>query len=257
MNKRGQITVFIIIGLIILASGLTYYVIRQRSATAKLEAQVEQQQTFEGNVEALESYVSNCIESTAQNGLTILGLQSGWLFRPENVPEPIAFGNYSIYHDQYLNDSWLPTEESVEFQLSAYISQFLNDCVDFTQFPELRIGNATINTTTDIIENHILITSIIPLKVSQGQKTKQFDKFSVKIPVRLKGMLSTADEIIRFGIENPGYFDSECVALSEFNNVLIPYSNTTHIVVMSDKESLIYNDPYVFMFAMKYAEVTE
>src|SRR3989344_969987 len=72
-GKRGQVTVFIILGIIIIAIiGVTYFVISQRAEQVKKEAIFDQ-----SKLQPLKDYVESCIEQEGLKALDLIGKQGG------------------------------------------------------------------------------------------------------------------------------------------------------------------------------------
>src|ERR1041385_6059774 len=75
--KKGQVTIFIILGIIILmVVGIGIY-LAGRSSRAPLEQQISQPATFEPR--AIREYGSACLEKTAEEGIYTIAAQGGYL----------------------------------------------------------------------------------------------------------------------------------------------------------------------------------
>ena len=73
MAKKAQVTVFIILGIIIVATVIGFFILRDSAAKKELSEQKEVIQT--GNVKA---FVENCLEQTGEDGLNLIGSQGGY-----------------------------------------------------------------------------------------------------------------------------------------------------------------------------------
>ena len=74
-SKRGQITVFIIIGLIILFSTAIFFYFKQ----AKVEEEVGAGAKVPYEIQPVETYVTDCIETIAQEAVLKVGRTGGYL----------------------------------------------------------------------------------------------------------------------------------------------------------------------------------
>ncbi len=78
MTKQGQLTLFIIIGLILLvAIGLVLYA--QRSSLIPSEEAVPKVEEVAATVQPLQQFVQDCLKTTARQGLAALGARGGYI----------------------------------------------------------------------------------------------------------------------------------------------------------------------------------
>ena len=80
MAKRGQVTFFIIIGIILLIILGIYFALR---------ATLTNEQIIEPAFAPIKNHVDSCIESTARQALYELGQNSGYLYPPEKLQNPL------------------------------------------------------------------------------------------------------------------------------------------------------------------------
>src|SRR5574341_2475565 len=88
MSKRGQITIFIIIGIVLLLSvgvALYFYQARVTEPIKRLVAVPEE-------VQQIYDYVATCANQIGKDGLLIMGTQGGYI----NIP-PIIDRNPNAY----------------------------------------------------------------------------------------------------------------------------------------------------------------
>ncbi|RLE44968.1 hypothetical protein DRJ22_05210 [Candidatus Woesearchaeota archaeon] len=108
---RGQITVFIIIGLVVLiVFGFAIYL------SASVKKRVPVSESFD--VQTFVDYVNSCLEKTAVQGLSLLGKQSGYLFVSQGgiTPDisPASLGvDFLIYNNLNVPFAVVPPEGSV------------------------------------------------------------------------------------------------------------------------------------------------
>ena len=79
---RGQITIFLILGLVILASFVLIFYVSAGQHKAKLERGTDRSSENALQDAALDAYVEQCLRKTTERGLKLLGLQGGKLFAP-------------------------------------------------------------------------------------------------------------------------------------------------------------------------------
>jgi len=111
LNKRGQVTGFIIIGVIIL---LTLFVLFYYPG----EDDVERISKLPSDIRPVQGYIDDCVKDAADDGITFISLQGGYYELPE-LSIDMTFIEVPYYF--YLGDADIPLKSVVEEELSKYI----------------------------------------------------------------------------------------------------------------------------------------
>ena len=132
-KKRGQATVFIILGLVIVVFiGILFYV-KQDLVKQKIEELSFKGTVVPERVQTVVFYVDSCLESLGKEGLNIMGRQGGYI----ELPNEIKYNNQMyLQADEFSrNPYWLsrygskiPTNEFMEGQLKQYIEDNFDKC---------------------------------------------------------------------------------------------------------------------------------
>lgn len=86
MDKRGQVTVFIILGIIILVSVIMLITLRSKIEVNKLQEQKQNQLIQIFKKEALNLYLSDCLQDNLEYGLDLIGKQGRlWVEDPGGI----------------------------------------------------------------------------------------------------------------------------------------------------------------------------
>src|SRR3989338_9086643 len=119
-GKKSQVTIFIIIGMIMVISiGLFIYF---KMATSKRIDILHPESVPVSN------FVESCIEKVAKEGLATLGLQAGYIYFPDNIARDpysyLAFSPLGMKIPYWWRDgvSNIPTIEFMAQQISSYIT---------------------------------------------------------------------------------------------------------------------------------------
>jgi hypothetical protein len=167
VDKRGQVTVFIILGLIIVALISGYFIFQNTKV-----------QNVPPNLAPVYNYYSSCIEKTIQTGTNIMASQGGYLELPEFSPgstyapfsSQLGFVGLAIPYWYYISGNGIqkeqvPTKSDMQSQISNYIKQEISNC-DFTFFVNqgynITLGEATVKTTI----NEDKITAVVNQKMT-------------------------------------------------------------------------------------------
>ena len=244
-NKRGQVTVFIIIGIIILFTfaGVLYFtktVIKEEITAEGDPVIADVPQEFQ----PLKAYTDNCLQQIGERGLLVLGEQSGYIY-------PDLLGEYSVsaptdsdglnleplkvpyWHYNKLKNSEgeieytslqpelyadNDPEMSVEAQLSRFAEEKLDGCLnDYAAFANQVFevnyaegqGKETIVT---VGENTVNFWLKMQFTAKKGGAEYEFTQFYVKLPVKLKQIYETASEIA--GVEyNHNFLERQALDL--------------------------------------------
>ncbi len=136
MNKKGQVTIFIIVAIVIVAGIIGYFFLRGSFIGESVPQELRP---------AYDYYLS-CLENTAQEGIHLLGEQGGYIEVPEFEPgsaympfssqldflgQPIPYWMY-VSGNNLLKEQ-VPTKFSMAAELENYVAERLEEC-DFTEF---------------------------------------------------------------------------------------------------------------------------
>lgn len=242
MEKRGQVTIFVIIAVVVIAIFLVYFLFI--SHPAKSSSSVTQGPVF--------NFVQNCLENATQKAVIDVGLGGGYFYSsPFSTPDGIAY-YWLNGTDHFLNMSTLQS------QVSEGISKSLSDCIsNFTSFPGYTISAGTINVSDQIESDKVYVFVNYPVTISKGSSTDILKTFDYKMPSRLGLIHNLMENFTSEEPKNPGICLSCIYGISNENNLTISmfdYSPTTVIFDVKDNESKykIGSKDFEFVFANNY-----
>lgn len=209
-GKKGQITIFIIIGIIILLSVITIIYIRSRVVKEELEVGVEEATEVPDWAREVRPFVEKCIQDIAIKAFKKIGEHGGYIdfedfylsgsffnINPGNPTEsdavsfstkskaPVAYWWYMTTPNE-CNDCTVssidPSLEFIEQQVNQYMNRELPPCLnDFKVFREMgfqfEAGNPDTDTTINL--NTVDVTVNRPTEIKLGDKTVSINKFKV------------------------------------------------------------------------------
>jgi hypothetical protein len=235
-QKKGQITVYIIIGIIALVSVGVFMYIR----SVKVEAPVTYRPTIEEVpviAEPIRLFVTSCLEQVAQDGIKKVGDYGGYA-SPESMTAVVnemdptdgnavrfspgsdlvipywwhmkgpnnceAKGNCA-FASQRPNLYRAEGSPSIEGELDEYINNNLRACLrDFVDLADhgFEISEAgEINTKTVVTQKSVAFHVNYPLVARKGGETFNLNEYFVDIPIELKKVYELATEITNLEIE--------------------------------------------------------
>jgi hypothetical protein len=201
-NKRGQVTIFVIIAIVIVAAVIFFLVIRPKITQPSLSAE-EAQKFLASQIDPIKKYTTDCIEKTFKKCTILIGYQGGY-YKPESS-RSVASGNYSLPYLVYKEgDSWVN-----DLPLLATIGRNIDECAkdnineiktclnDFKTFKEtMDISEKEMTFTINSIEEYsINVDANYPLVLTRSGVTSSIDKMPFSYPVGLGQAYKTATEI--------------------------------------------------------------
>ncbi|RMF54786.1 hypothetical protein D6745_04080 [Candidatus Woesearchaeota archaeon] len=226
MKKRGQITLFLIIGIVLVFS--TAVILFIRGNIGSLKPGVEKGEEVPYEIQPVKEFVDKCIDSVAYEAIQQLGMGGGYI-NPVDIPSDLEISPFAvdsdvlIYEPQYLpywhyvdnnfvvrsNRPSLKKvsdgDNSVESQLEHYMNANLKACTrGFSDFEQFEVSEGVVKTDVKITKNNVVFKVNYPLQVNvKGSPTTySVSKFVRNADVNLKGLWDFATEIINFERES-------------------------------------------------------
>ena len=248
MKKRGQITPFIILGLVF----LMFFLIILFTKSYRIE-KIGAISSDELN--PIKYYVDLCAKSSASDALYILGVQGGYTAPPKLYFQS-AYAKIAYWY--YEGQDTSPTIEEMEQELSAYVDKALPECIEsLAAFSDMgfEFEFGEINTETKINQNNVEFNIDYPITIIKGESKAEIREFYKMIPVRLGHIHSISKEIVGNEIEDPDWIDITYLVDQDLDFKIYPYDENTLIYSVLDNQSIIkYNTPFMFLFANLFEE---
>ena len=172
--KRGQVTPFIIIAIIIVISLGVFLLIQEN---------ILDLERIPPDVQPVHSFIESCVEQTANDAVIQIGRTGGYFLAPNLSIE----SDVAIYFDsKNLNQHYMPSKEIIKNELKLYMENMLFFCTkNFIDFPDFSVTQEEIETDVEIEENRVVFNINYPLSISKGDNTYKFNNFEKEVPVRL------------------------------------------------------------------------
>jgi len=240
-NKRGQVAIFIIIAVLIIAAFAIYLTINREAEGT----------TGDVSSDPVYIFVGGCIEDSLKEVVYSVGQSGGYASTPMySTVDEIPY----YYYDQ---KNIMPSLERIEREISEYTAERLYFCTNnFLDFPEYNIIQGEINIETEIKDNEIVIDVEYPLTIEkEGSKSRLKNWENIKISSRLKAMYLASVKIIQDQLGREGICITCILDVSLQNDLtidFIDYGEDTKIFYIKDEKIGLNEEPYEFVFANKY-----
>lgn len=252
MGKKGQITIFIIIGIVLLLIIGVYFLVTSDFAEKTLRRSSLEEVPLD--IQPIKAYIDSCIEQTLIPGVYLLGLQGGYIYLPEKkLKQP----DYEIAYSLYKGNRNLVSISTMEKQISEYMDKELPLCLDLSLFEQqgFTIIDDKINTDTTISEDNIFVDIDYNLEIEKQETRYKLERFSATVPIRLGHIHIIADNIIAKSIEDPDWIDLTFLSSFDVSVSIIPISMEDSIYAIIDNTSvdnIRFTEPFIFLIANKH-----
>ena len=202
IGKKGQVTLFIIAGVVILFAAFIVGYLQNESFRQRVESQLFGAAVVPEQAKGVVSYVNNCMEKIARDGITLLGLQGGYIEVPRDFnsrqyleSEPSVRVPYWIYGNKVDN---IPSiRDDMELQLKKYIDQRASVECDFYDFSGFEFTNKEIVSNVKINDDGVFVRLDSNIEVNIKDSFYSLDDYiGVNIPVDLKLLYDVAVDIV-------------------------------------------------------------
>jgi hypothetical protein len=227
-SKKGQITIFIIIGIILVLSvaiGIYFY---QSRVTTPIKRIVP----VPGDLQQVYDYVAVCTEQIAKDGLILQGAQGGYISIPPIIDknpnsfipaDPAGITKTPLWY--YEGEDRTPPLEFMQRELAIFVKQNLPACVgNFGTFGQQYqiIPKSEILPVITYTDEEVIVEVKWQLDIRIQDRQAQLDQFIVSFPLKFRSMWEMAKQTME--TENKeGWFENLTIDLMSANEK-IPFS---------------------------------
>jgi hypothetical protein len=188
-NKRGQITLFIIFAIVVVAVIIAFFVLRGKILP----------QAPEKNLQPVYDYYLSCLEDTTKQGISILGEQGGYIDKPIFVPgseyrpfsSQLNFLGQGIPYWLYVSGNnilkeQVPSKSGMEKELSKYIRARIKEC-NFDNFAfqgfDVSVGDGDVQVS--IGENAVNVKTANKIRITWENLSQVFNNQEINVQSKL------------------------------------------------------------------------
>ena len=197
MTKRGQVTVFIILGVIILILAALFLYLRESKGLF-----VPSGQYLQSQLTPIQTNVEECVTTAVGPGIILLGKQGG-SFSP---------GNYRLYDgnkvkyfctnlpgkDQCLN--MIPSLASITEDFKTYLQFQVDSCVDKQLLDDLGVdveGSKQLNVLTTFNQGTLLVETTYDVTLKRDQERVRFPPLKKTYDAPLEELYFVSRDIVQ------------------------------------------------------------
>ncbi len=239
MKKRGQLSIFLVIALIIvILFSLIYFLKSIPLISPKTEI------VKSSIANTLTSNIQSCLMNTANEAILLLGLQGGYTEKPNKF---LTINDSILSFGYYKDSAIINSLEGIKSEINSYIEKNLPLCIKGNK---LILEQGSIISKTAINKDNIKIEVSYPIRIKQGDRIESLpENYNIEIKVRLGYIYDFILSIITQHLKDPKNIDIANLLKSDLNIDIVGYKNNILIYVVTDKKSKINNKPFAYIFA--------
>ncbi len=243
-KKKGQVTIFIIIGIMLLLFIVMGYYLFTVGTLQKFTQTVTESSTMIDGKTAVKTYTEACLRDVTQQGIIVLGAYGGIIY-PDEETNLLATERTVV---TYLLRDPDERKERMENDLELYVMENINICLDdFSSFPfSVAARPEKIEVQANMRENSIEMYLYYPLTITLESETGTIEDFFATAQTTIQDMIIAADALIE---------QTESGTIDLTNNAYqitaYPFDEKTMIFAITDEKNLIDGTPLLLFFAVK------
>ena len=240
-------TIFILLGLLILLFAGFFAFVQQETTTVPSTPHFSETQIIAQNI------VQSCFEPIAKEALFISSFQGGYL-EVDDTAEEVDQRQINYYY--YYKDI-SPNITSIYQLLEAYILTNTISCIE--QSPLFTNLNMSIDRDAAFVsffsETETTIQMELPITIVTDGTTESVSQFTTTIPIAFEKMYAVARQIVQEVEKSDPLTCMSCIhELAQSFGMTISvndYEQTADYYVLYDPNSVIYDVPLAFAFAVQ------
>jgi|AntAceMinimDraft_18_1070375.scaffolds.fasta_scaffold36616_2 hypothetical protein len=253
MEKRGQVTIFIIIAVLVIAGVALFF-------TFKSDIGIGKQEMSSVEIAPIKAFVQECLESSVEEGIYYLGIQGGYYETPK--PKEIYLtAEIPVYWN--VDSENIPTKETIELELVTYVLDDLYECLEGLE----EFENKGFEIKEEASSGEVVISSRVnfklnyPMVIEKGDSKSKIEDFSYVLNFDFMSKHNLARMIIENQKENPEMFAMGFISALAYEKGFV--YETMDLGEGKMILSLIFNEfdkegyPFVYSFVINYGEENE
>jgi hypothetical protein len=264
VGKRGQVTIFILIAIIMLAVSAGIFFIMQNFTTQSIGDEIGKTVSSE----PIKLFIEECLKSSVVDAtkevLSNGGYTKDTIHQMTSSDNLLEFANdnemFSVPYYFQEDNSQIVSMNKIETETAKESTILFNDCInEFTVFEnegqEIQVGDATIQ--VKFVNDLTTANLNYPLTIIEREKEMSISEFSVTIPFNFEDKHSLISQFLSLQEEDPNFFlVSELSELAYENNLGLEFDQLNEdgsdILVSLSSNDVLSDEPIVYNFALNY-----
>jgi hypothetical protein len=257
-KKKSQITVFIIVGILMLVVSVMLYYFSNISRDTRTDyGDVILSYDF---AQPIYNQLNECFSESGDYSLYHLSMRGGYYDVPLDSALYLWYDVPYYYH--YEKGNIMPSLKNIETEIEKALKNSFFECAQniIEIYDDVEINFNSLSFEVDIIENYVLFDTIGDIKVKKGDLVHTIKGLSFDIRSNLNQHYDIAKRIVEFQENNPNYVRiGHITEIGYFEKIYIGLYYADNYVVYRTLINLTHSDEEYdeFLFAVKYNWVEE
>ncbi len=218
MSKKGQVTLFVIVAIVIVGGILAYYLLfGGKGDSGSGDAPVGSEDVY--------NLVRSCFEDNAERAVLVVLLNGGYYNIPDEIKNKRGIAYYFL--DGKIS---IPDELEVSDALSLALEEEVINCVDgFEGILGKEVLAGEISGSSEVLDDKIVFGLEYPLTISVGEDKVSLKDFGqVEVETKFGVLYKDVVSMFRSGLYNNGELCLSCIGL--------PNKDGSSVVVIDDSD---------------------
>ena len=259
VNRRAQVTIFVVIAVVIVAlASVSYLVVKNKESDVPKTPEAA----------AFKTYIDGCLKDSLEEVLIVMGQRGGYYNLPSNsLNDELSVGFLDYNVPYYLNEKNLLaiSKPKLVDELRKGFEQKAKECVDNYE-TTLEVSTGRITSQFFLEEDVVKAVLNFPITLlkQEDDTSSTVSSFEVEVPIRLNAVYENAAEIVILQLADPYNICIDCLDAIRDPNILVTghlINDNTIVFELADYSSQVRGDkqsdqlgPYMYYFAIKYID---
>jgi hypothetical protein len=243
LNKKGQVTIFIIVGILLVFGIVAYFLISNHARI--LERPVP------AHVEPIQTNLKSCFDESTEESLFLVGLQGGKINLTDNYLETqTSKVSYAIKDSQNI----FLIKQELENEVEKYIFNKITSCIERikTSYPNYNISSLEIRPSVKMEDEKTIIYLSSPLIITREDSSYKLDReFKSEQKLRVGELHRITSEIAEQLSQDNSSMDLTYLTEQDYDIFITDYSNGNFLYTFTDLNNTLVEESYIWRFAVK------
>jgi len=178
-NKKGQLTLFVIIALVIVVAVILFFVFSE-GARGYFKKTFFTGVFVPDSVQEVDNYITDCLEKVVSRVIIVNGLQGGYYNTPNSA---VYYNSYQDLLDRYVplyidKGENILTKEELERQISIGVEEQMTKCINFSIFDtEIEYDFSDLKASSIISEGQVAVSLNFPVSIDVKDTKSSIENF--------------------------------------------------------------------------------
>lgn len=256
-TRRGQVTVFVIVAVILVAvAGTALFV--TKGTNRPDDSKFFSEANAKPELTTIRNSILGCRDLVVKDSLDIIGIQGGYSTYSKKPAKYLDLGWTFIPYYYYEGKYSLPDRIFMEKEIATEVDSNFKDCIDGLEFESFTIETQASTTKASIKRSEVEVSIDMPIVIKQEEKSMQLEMKDAPVVVNsaLFGIIELNQYITMSHKNDSKMICITCLAdmAQERNLYVNRFDMTNSSVLYVISENYTSGDIYSFEFLNKYTE---